>query len=449
MKVLVFSGPSLAGCPEVREEFSEFIFLPPAGQADLVSAVEYYHPDIVGLIDDYSGHGEAPWHNEIQYVLNSGVKVFGAAGGGAVKAAELGNAGMSGIGAVYNYYASNLITADDEVVCLFDEKDNYRRLSEPFINIRFTVEGMKLPADLKNAILNSIKEIHWKVRTRDVVLAKLKEFKIVPGPGEFDLNFIDIQERDALALLQTVRWSVENCDESCCRRTVPDFDSCFRVMFERDRKVKNQVGEASLDEIAGHCLLHHPDSEDLVFNGLNREIMAFLAGYLGIEASLDDIDREFDRFRKRHNISDETELKRWLNDNDLNENSLAELMKRNARCRLLQRWFVGKRKYRRLTSLINEGLALSGEYKHYKDEAINLVKEVGREKIGEKLADTTLSELVAARMRRNDFPWNVHPFGGAAESGLSASQFQFLLAREEAMMDKIRGQLTGWFNLED
>ena len=48
-KIVIFLGPSLP-IAEARE-ILDAIYLPPAKQADLISAVTTYKPDAIGLID--------------------------------------------------------------------------------------------------------------------------------------------------------------------------------------------------------------------------------------------------------------------------------------------------------------------------------------------------------------------------------------------------------------
>jgi hypothetical protein len=58
---------------------------------------------------------------------------------GALRAAEMDTLGMTGIGEVYRMYKSGELVSDDEVALVFDPETGLS-LSEPLINIRFTLK---------------------------------------------------------------------------------------------------------------------------------------------------------------------------------------------------------------------------------------------------------------------------------------------------------------------
>jgi hypothetical protein len=72
----------------------------------------------IGLIDGFFGNVPAPWHKEILYAMGRGVKVYGAASMGAIRAAELHRYGMKGAGRIFQAYRLGLLTDDDEVCVL-------------------------------------------------------------------------------------------------------------------------------------------------------------------------------------------------------------------------------------------------------------------------------------------------------------------------------------------
>ena len=60
---------------------------------------------------------------------------------GALRAAEMDTLGMVGIGEIYRMYKSGELESDDEVALVFDPSRAW--LSEPLINIRFTLKRAK------------------------------------------------------------------------------------------------------------------------------------------------------------------------------------------------------------------------------------------------------------------------------------------------------------------
>jgi hypothetical protein len=70
-----------------------------------------------------------------------GVHVFGAASMGALRAAELEQFGMVGVGAIFGAYRDGVLEDDDEVAVAHGaEEDSFRAGSEAMVNIRATFE---------------------------------------------------------------------------------------------------------------------------------------------------------------------------------------------------------------------------------------------------------------------------------------------------------------------
>ncbi len=443
MKVLIFAGQSISTLRGISDKFKNFAFLPPLKHADLISSVEYYKPDIIGIIDDYCGQSESVWHNEIIYILEKGIKIFGASGVGAIRAAELERFGMVGIGEIFKFYKSLMTSSDEEIVSLFDEKNNYQRITEPLINIRFTLEKLKNKMEIPEDVFYIIKDIYWKERSKDKIISKLKLNKINEKIIEaIFANYYDVQAEDALLLLENIeKISQSNLSQNYKEPEVID-GNLFEIMYERDRKVKSDNGETNLNNIANYTILNHPQSENLIFEALNREIVAFLAGYLNVEITDEDIKKETERLCSKLKINN---LDKWLQDNDINKKTFNDLMKKNALCRRMQAWFIGRRKYRRTTSIINEELILKGEYIKYKEKTIDFEREISEDEVKEKFNKYSLIELVALKIKRSNFPWNVNPIKGAAESGIGKSDFHMLLAKEEVLFEKIREDIEKIF----
>ncbi len=108
---LIFVGPTLAGCrlPPTIE------FRPPA-QAGDIAALLSDPPEAVGLIDGCFESAPSVWHKELMDLIASGVAVFGAASLGALRAAELGEFGMRGVGAIFEGYRDGHLRRDDAVM---------------------------------------------------------------------------------------------------------------------------------------------------------------------------------------------------------------------------------------------------------------------------------------------------------------------------------------------
>lgn len=110
---VLFAGPSVCGLPIPRD----IELRAPAVCGDLAALLSD-PPAAVGLVDGYFGTAPTVWHKEILDLLGRGVRVLGAASIGAVRAAELADMGMEGVGAIFAAYRAGAIERDDAVMLL-------------------------------------------------------------------------------------------------------------------------------------------------------------------------------------------------------------------------------------------------------------------------------------------------------------------------------------------
>src|SRR5512133_1832377 len=134
-RIIVFLGPSLER--EAAEKILPAEYLPPAKRGDLLRAAQD-GAEIIGLVDGVFHQESAVAHREILAAVKKGVRVVGASSMGALRAAEMDTLGMTGIGEVYRMYKSGELISDDEVALVFDPETGIS-LSEPLVNIRFTL----------------------------------------------------------------------------------------------------------------------------------------------------------------------------------------------------------------------------------------------------------------------------------------------------------------------
>jgi hypothetical protein len=164
-RIIVFLGPSLDR--DSAEQILPVEYRPPAKRGDLLRAVED-GATIIGLIDGVFHQESAVAHREILTAVKKNVKVFGASSMGALRAAEMDTLGMVGIGEVYRMYKSGELISDDEVALVFDPETGLS-LSEPLINIRFTLreaerQGIITSQD-HEALLSAARSVFYPQRT--------------------------------------------------------------------------------------------------------------------------------------------------------------------------------------------------------------------------------------------------------------------------------------------
>ena len=109
----VFLGPSLP--LEQARDLCGATYLPPAKQGDIARALRTYEPEAIGLIDGFFEQVPAVWHKEILWALQERVAVLGASSMGALRAAELQQFGMVGIGKIFRAYSSGSFPPFDDL----------------------------------------------------------------------------------------------------------------------------------------------------------------------------------------------------------------------------------------------------------------------------------------------------------------------------------------------
>ena len=137
MNIHVFAGPSLP--PPARPSDPRLVWRPPARAGDML-VLEAQPGDRVVLIDGLFDTSPAVRHKELLILLARGVAVIGAASMGALRAAELAEFGMIGVGDVFTAFASGRLIGDDEVALLHGpERLGWAPMTEPLVNVRATL----------------------------------------------------------------------------------------------------------------------------------------------------------------------------------------------------------------------------------------------------------------------------------------------------------------------
>jgi TfuA protein len=214
LKIIVFLGPSLdLGS---AEKILSAEYRPPAKRGDLIAAARE-GAVIIGLIDGVFHQESAVAHREILAAVKGGIRVVGSSSMGALRAAEMDTLGMVGIGKIYQMYKSGELISDDEVALVFDPETGFS-LSEPLINIRFTLkEGERqgiITASEHLTLLATAQSAFYPQRTYARIVS-LAGTAITPETRERFLSWVKLhscdQKRvDAIAALEYIRGIVKN-----------------------------------------------------------------------------------------------------------------------------------------------------------------------------------------------------------------------------------------------
>jgi hypothetical protein len=208
-RIIVFLGPSLER--EAAETILPAEYRPPAKRGDLLQAVQD-GAEIICLIDGVFHQQSAVAHREILTAIKKGVQVIGSSSMGALRAAEMDTLGMTGIGEVYRMYKSGELVSDDEVALVFDPETGIS-LSEPLINIRFTLRaaehlGILTPQD-HAALLAAAQSVFYPQRTYDRIVSAVGAAITQETRERFlawvKLHAVDQKQEDAVAALDYIR----------------------------------------------------------------------------------------------------------------------------------------------------------------------------------------------------------------------------------------------------
>jgi hypothetical protein len=206
MMAIIFAGPSLP--PRARPSFAGLEWRPPVRQGDLYLAA-LQRPALIGVIDGYFELVPTVWHKEILWAMAQGIHVYGAASIGALRAAELADFGMKGIGHVYRQFRAGGLMDDDEVAVLHGPAEvDYVQVTEAVVNVRATIDralqlGVVEPT-LAAGLVQVAKSLFYKDRTYDAILNAAAEHGLAPEPlhrfatwlphGQVDQKRIDAEE---------------------------------------------------------------------------------------------------------------------------------------------------------------------------------------------------------------------------------------------------------------
>ena len=205
-KIIVYLGLSIL--EDEAKTILDADYRPPVKRGDILKAISE-KPDIIGIIDGAFHHTPAVAHKEIMKALDKGITVVGGSSMGALRASELDDLGMLGIGYVYKAYRSGEITSDDDVALSFDPV-NQVPLSEALVNVDYKLdlavkEGI-ITEEEKDYIHNIAKEIYYPKRSYQNIFSKVemedkKKTKLI----DFIWKEKDIKYLDAIEVLEYIK----------------------------------------------------------------------------------------------------------------------------------------------------------------------------------------------------------------------------------------------------
>ena len=401
MSVCVFTGPTLS--PEEARTVWDIDYLPPAAHGDVYRAT-LERPWAIGIIDGYFEGVPSVWHKEILWAMSQGTHVFGSASMGALRAAELDEFGMVGIGDIYRAYRDGLYEDDDEVAVVHGPAElNYRATTEAMVNIRRTLaeaaERGILQSETSDRLTSIAKTLFYK--DRDWHYDRLLQHAAEQGLPTEDLEAlrewlpggrVNQKRIDALAMLEAMKQRLAAYPEP--KRV----DYAFEQTENWQKAIKHYAGDDGATgerevtrrgQVLEELRLDETAYRAAVRNAVLRLLAEAECDRQGIDMPDEPLEAFTKSFRRDLGLHFLKDTQRWLADNDLNRHAFGRLMAGEARLRVLEDMMASQ-----IERYLVDHLRLAGDYVRLARRARE--KELIIESMGvptPNLADFTTLEL--------------------------------------------------------
>lgn len=314
----MFLGPSLP-VVEARAILNA-AYLPPARQGDVFAALAR-RPRAIVLIDGVFEAQPSVWHHEILAALDAGVPVFGASSMGALRAAELHEYGMRGVGTIFEWYRDGVLTDDAEVALLHASADHdHRPLTLPLVNVRYAAQraakaGILRPAEARRLVTVAARRFYqsrsWPGLLRDLPWTEDRRERLARWLGRTDT---DLKAKDARACLRKVAAAVRRPQSRAAVASRPHEGS----LLVRTRRLQSH--SAVLEALSGR-----PDAAEMTDAGLRRALLAGWARSRGMRVSKKALVQARTQFLEAHAPNADAQ-EQFLVDCGLDEGQLQNLL---------------------------------------------------------------------------------------------------------------------------
>jgi hypothetical protein len=349
MSICVFLGPTLS--VEAAKQVLDAVYLPPAGHGDIYRATLWQpKPRIIGLIDGRYRQGPAVRHKEILWAMAEGIHVFGAASMGALRAVELSDFGMIGVGHIFEDLVAGRIEDDDELAVDHGPPElNYVSANVAMVDISATLaralEQGVIGAQTHALLSATTKRMYYAERSYERLLEEAGNV----GASSGELNALHAwlpqgrvnQKRDDALALLTMLSNLQATDPPpktvsyVFERTEAwDIDMAFAAPAGNSPEPDSRpiLREALLDELRLVPELHRRVRREalaraLVLREAERQHLA-----------IDDraVQSEGHRWARQHDIVGSSAIAAWCAANYLDEAGFHDLIAEEARQRRLE-----------------------------------------------------------------------------------------------------------------
>lgn len=220
MKKIVFIGPTIT-IDEAKTLLPDAMYLPPARSGDVLRAVRL-KPDIIAIIDGVFERTASVWHKEILFALEKGIQVFGSSSMGALRARELSDFGMLGVGDVFQAYRDSL-NEDDAVAVLHGSAGaNFSAETIAYVNLKATLDKALqeniLDQMTAHIIEIALKDLFYPFRLWETILQKATnagaDARVLLSFANWvkENGWVDVKKQDAVQLLRLMRAAKSSVD---------------------------------------------------------------------------------------------------------------------------------------------------------------------------------------------------------------------------------------------
>jgi len=172
--IAVFVGPSLPNAQKYLSNHIDIVFNGPAIRGDLTKAANDGFKTIL-LIDGVFGTALAVDNFEIRTVLDCGVSLYGCSSMGVLRAVDTEELGMQGFGWVFSHFKNSVITYEDDLALLYDERE-FTNITIPNINLIYTLKEYESDIEKIRMISKYSRKLSWKYRTQHLLRELLANY---------------------------------------------------------------------------------------------------------------------------------------------------------------------------------------------------------------------------------------------------------------------------------
>lgn len=459
MSICVFLGPTLPVADARAVLDAEY--LPPAAVGDVYRAARK-RPDAIAIIDGYFSRTPAIWHKEILWAMAEGVHVLGSSSMGALRAAELADFGMVGVGKVFEaYHAGTLIDDDEVAIAHSSAEDGYRALSDAMVNVRATLQHAERSGVLTPSACSLLEQLAKSQFYAERSLRQLAKLALERGlleatqAREFDRflvkHSVDQKRLDALALLESL-----NRERSMFRNPkrvhyvfehTHTWEELLRDIGAIDADDANVQSDSDDQADDSQQLLELDMLDQLRLDGrfwsvrraaLGRVLALEEVTRVGRRVGVTELRRTSDDFRRQRGLLRPEALRAWMARNDLDVWGFEQLLRDEASIAWLDQGLAQASE-----RLLLDHLRFSGEYERLRDRTARWseprLEALGNAREPQAPPGTTDAEIWTwyFRLREQGVPENLQSYAtslGFADAVAlrTAVLKQFLVSREEA-----------------